>query len=199
MFAYCGNNPVNHSDLGGLFWKEIGDWFKSVGTAIVNFANAAFGASYTVVSEYEKESHYTLPNPLPITAKTGTKSTTTVSEQGNSSKPISVYAIGVSGHSESSSAGLKINAPNFTLNISLGLTNIGVSGIVKNGTASNSYGLRASLTELKLGYENATTARLSDKSNQTDYLNVSASGWLIATAVIFSKTGQVYTSPQPTD
>ena len=22
MFAYCGNNPVNHSDSSGMFWKK---------------------------------------------------------------------------------------------------------------------------------------------------------------------------------
>ncbi|WP_156989460.1 hypothetical protein [Caproicibacter fermentans] len=90
------------------------------------------------------------------------------------------------------------NAPNFTLNISFGLNNTGVSGSLKNGTASNSFGLRASLAELKLGFESATTAKLSDKSNQTNYLNVSASGWFIAAAAIFVRTGQWIGSPQPT-
>jgi hypothetical protein len=37
MFAYCGNNPENREDPSGHFWKEIGDWFVGVGTAIGNF------------------------------------------------------------------------------------------------------------------------------------------------------------------
>lgn len=36
MFAYCGNNPINRSDSSGFFWKEIGNFFKEVGTAIKN-------------------------------------------------------------------------------------------------------------------------------------------------------------------
>nr|WP_319489342.1 RHS repeat-associated core domain-containing protein [uncultured Caproiciproducens sp.] len=195
LFAYCGNDPVNRSDVGGLFWKEIGDWFKSVGTAIVNFANATFGASSSAVIQEESQIPPIIPDPYPITVKPGTKITTTVSEQGNSSKPISVYAIGVNNNTASSSVGLKINAPNFTLNISFGLNNTGVSGSIKNGTASNSFGLRASLAELKLGFESATTAKLSDKSNQTNYLNVSASGLFIA-AAIFVQTGQPISSLQ---
>ncbi|MGX8700698.1 RHS repeat domain-containing protein [Caproiciproducens sp.] len=197
LFAYCGNNPVNRSDLGGLFWKEIGDWFKSVGTAIVNFANATFGASSSAVIQEEPQIPPIIPDPYPITVKPGTRTTTTVSEQGSSSKLISVYAIGVSDNTASSSVGLKINVPNFTLNISFGLNNTGVSGSIKNGTASNSFGLRASLAELKLRFESATTAQLSDKSNQTNYLNVSVSGMFLAAAAIFVQTGQPIGSLQP--
>ena len=37
LFAYCGNNPVNRSDLSGLFWKEIGNWFKRISTKIEEY------------------------------------------------------------------------------------------------------------------------------------------------------------------
>ena len=30
MFAYCGNNPINRADPSGMFWKEIGQFFKNV-------------------------------------------------------------------------------------------------------------------------------------------------------------------------
>lgn len=38
MFAYCGNNPINRVDPTGRFWKEVGSFFKNVGTAIGNGA-----------------------------------------------------------------------------------------------------------------------------------------------------------------
>ncbi len=48
MFAYCGNNPVNRADPTGTFWKEVGNFFKNVGTAIYNgakkFVKAAVGS-----------------------------------------------------------------------------------------------------------------------------------------------------------
>ena len=48
MFAYCGNNPINRADPTGTFWKEVGNFFKNVGTAIYNgakkFVKAAVGS-----------------------------------------------------------------------------------------------------------------------------------------------------------
>ena len=35
MFLYCGNNPTNRVDQTGMFWKEIGGFFKRVGKSIV--------------------------------------------------------------------------------------------------------------------------------------------------------------------
>lgn len=35
MFAYCCNNPVIGYDPTGEFWKDIGNWFKKLGTPIV--------------------------------------------------------------------------------------------------------------------------------------------------------------------
>jgi RHS repeat-associated protein len=34
LYAYCGNDPINHTDPDGLFWKEIGNFFKKVGKAL---------------------------------------------------------------------------------------------------------------------------------------------------------------------
>ncbi len=34
LFAYCGNDPINHSDPDGLFWKAIGRFFSKIGKAI---------------------------------------------------------------------------------------------------------------------------------------------------------------------
>ncbi len=45
MFAYCGNNPVNRADPTGTFWKEVGNFFKNVGTAIYNGAKKVVKAT----------------------------------------------------------------------------------------------------------------------------------------------------------
>ena len=56
MFAYCGNDPVNRSDPTGLFWKEIGDWFRKCGSAIKKWwgetptYNVSISESNSVVS-----------------------------------------------------------------------------------------------------------------------------------------------------
>ena len=50
MFAYCGNDPINRSDPSGLFWKEIGNWFKEVGNAIAGFAKKVANVASKSVS-----------------------------------------------------------------------------------------------------------------------------------------------------
>ena len=42
MFAYCGNNPVNRYDDTGCFWKEIGNFFKGIGSAIVKIVATGY-------------------------------------------------------------------------------------------------------------------------------------------------------------
>ena len=37
MFAYCENNPVMRSDPTGMFWGNLGKWFKNIGTKIKEY------------------------------------------------------------------------------------------------------------------------------------------------------------------
>ena len=195
MFAYCGNNPVNRADQSGTFWKEIGSFFNKVGTAIAGFAKATFGTGSSLSATITKTEVEYLPDPLPITVKLGTKTTQTISKHGNSSKPISVYAKGNAEHPiKSSSAGIKINIAKFTLDISMGLDNIGISGSLSNGNTTNSFGLKANLSELKVGFEGSTAVKW-DNNTETTYTNVSVSGWAIAAAYVFITTGQSMPSP----
>lgn len=194
MFAYCDNNPVNRIDTTGMFWKEIGNFFKGIGKAIANFAKATFGAGSSTSATITKTEVEYLPDPLPITAKTGTKTTQTVSKHGNSSKPVSVYAKCVAEHPiKSSSAGIKINISSFTLDISLGLDNIGISGSLSNGNTTDKFGLKANLLELKVGFEGSSAIKW-DNTTETTYTNISFSGWSIATAYLLISTGQLMPS-----
>jgi len=197
MFSYCGNNPVNRADPSGMFWKEIGSFFKSVGSAIANFAKSTFGAGATTVHQVAPPPNQIIPDPSPITVKSGTKTSTTTSLKGNSSKPISVYAEGRSDNYLLSSAGLKINVSSFTLDASLGLDNIGISGSVRNGDTTKSFGVIADLSQLKVGLEGATTVKWDANTEVTNYTNVSVSGWAIAAAYLLVRTGQWAPSPQP--
>ena len=195
MFAYCGNNPVNRCDPSGMFWKKIGNWFKKAWNSVTTWASNTFGAgTSTSVTITKTEVEY-LPDPLPITAKTGTKTTQTVSKHGSTSKPVSVYAKKDAEHPiKSSSAGIKLNIEKFTLNISLGLDNIGISGSIANGNATNSLGIKANLSELKVGYEGASAIKW-DNTTETTYTNVSVSGLALAAAYMLVTTGQQFPSP----
>ncbi|MFR8011646.1 MAG: RHS repeat-associated core domain-containing protein [Clostridia bacterium] len=195
MFAYCGNNPINRFDENGLFWEEIGDWFKNAWNSVKTWASNTFGAESSTYVTTKNTTIVHLPDPLPITAKTGIKITQKVSEHGNSSKPVSVRAERDAVHPiKSSSAGIKINISNFILDISLGLDNIGISGSLVNENTTNSFGLKVNLSELKVGFEGSSAVKW-DNTTETTYTNASINGWTIAAAYVLVTTGQQMPSP----
>jgi RHS repeat-associated protein len=196
MFSYCGNNPVNRADPTGMFWNEIGSFFKSVGSTIANFAAKIFGAGNTVVHQ-EKAELENSPIHSVVSVKTGTKKTTTLSKKGDSSKPISVYAKGRSDAPILSSAGLKVNVSSLTINASFGLEDLGISGSINNGDTSRSLGIVADLTQFKVGVEGSTTAKWDANADIAHFTNVSVSGWAIAAACVLVGTGLWAPTPQP--
>lgn len=199
MYAYCGNNPINRVDSTGMFWEEIGDWFKNAWDDVKTWAGNTFGAGATVVQQYKQETESV---PLVInqfvTIKSGTREDVTISSMGDSSKPISVYALGRSDNPLLSSAGVKINASNTTVNASIGLDNIGISGAVSNGDITNTYRMRADLSQLKVGFEISTTIKWSENTKITSYTNVSVTGWFIVSAYYLITYGQLYPATQST-
>ena len=195
MFAYCGNNPVNRVDPTGMFWKEIGNFFSKVWEGIKSWAKNTFGAGDSTTTTIAKVETPVIPDPSPVTVKTGTKTTKTISKKGDSSKPISVYTKRNAQHPvKSSSAGIKINIADFTLDMSLGLDNIGISGSLSKGSATDSFGVKLNLSEFKVGFEGSTAIQW-DNTIDTSYTNVSVSGWAIVAAYILVTTGQYSQSP----
>ena len=169
--------------------------FKGLGR-IKTWAKNTFGAGSSTTNTTIVKENPIIPDPSPITVKVGIKTTETISKKGDSSKPISVYVKREAKHPiKSSSAGIKINVSDFTLDLSLGLDNTGLSVTRSNGEVSNSFGLRANLSELKVGFEGSTAIKWDNTTTETAYTNVSVSGWAIAAAYIFAETGQYSQSP----
>ena len=190
MFSYCENNPINRIDQSGMFWKEIGNWFKNKWNNVKTWASNTFGAGSSTYTTIAKNEEIYLSEPFPITAKSGIKTTQTVSKHGNSSKPVSVYAERDAEHPiKSSSAGIKFNISNFVLNISLGLDDLGIYASRANGDTINSFGLRINLSEVKAGFEGSSAVKW-DNTTETTYANVSVNGWAIVEAYVFAATGQ---------
>lgn len=195
MFAYCGNNPVNCADPTGMFWKEIGDFFSNAWSGIKTWANNTFGAGSSTTATIAEIETPIIPDPSPITVKTGIKTSQTISKYGDSSKPISVYANKDAQHPiKSSSAGININIFDFTLDLSVGLDDIGISGSLTSGSTTNIFGVKLNLAELKIGFENSIAIQW-DNTTETVYSNVDVSGWTIAAAYILITTGQYVQSP----
>lgn len=195
MFIYCENNPVNRSDSNGMFWKKIGQWFKNAWNSVRIWMGNTFGAGSSTFATITKTEVEYLPDPLPIAIKTGTKSTQTILKYGDSSKPVFVYAKCSAEHPiKSSSVGIKVNISSFTLDIALGLDNIGISGSVTKDNITDSFCVRANLSELKVGVEYSSSVKWDD-TTETIYTNINISGWAVAAAYMLISTGQQMPSP----
>ena len=201
MYIYCGNNPVSRKDQDGMFWKEIGNFFGAVGKAVINCVKAVFGSETTIVHQNQKHEKFFVPDPWPITIKTGIKENTVLNKRGSSSKPILVYAKKRADNITLSSVGMKVKMKKFTLNTSLGIDDIAISGSLKLMEATHSFGINSDLTQLKLGFEYSSTyttikwdTNLTE--NTTSYINVSASGWSVVAAYIYLTHGHWVPSPQ---
>ena len=195
MYAYCGNNPISRTDLTGAFWEKVGNFFSNAWNKIKTWAGNVFGAESSATATIAEVKTSIISEPSPITATTGTVTTQTISEHGDSSKFISVYAdMDTSSPIVSSSAGLKINISEFTLDIGVGADNIGFSCSLTNGDVTNSLGFRLNLSEFKAGVEYSTALKW-DSYTQTTYANGSISGWSIIALYSLLTTGQPVSSP----
>lgn len=195
MFAYCANNPISRFDSTGMSWKNCRCFFSKIWNGIKTWVKNTFGASSSsTVTIAEVETHV-IPNPSPITVKTGSKTTKTISQSSNTSKTVSVFANKDVQHPiKSSSAGVNINIVDFTLGLSVGLDDIGVSASLTKSNTTNSLGAKLNLSEFKVDFESSTAVQW-DNVTETTYTNVSINGWSIALACIFVTTGQYVDSP----
>jgi len=191
MFTYCGNNPVNRMDPSGQSWKSIKNFIKKAWNSVKDWASNTFGGETSIVYQTENEYEYSpaILNMF-ITVKEGARQTVTMVTTGDSSKPISVYAEGRSDNFLLSSAGVRINVLNFTLEGSLGLDDIGIRGSIRRGDSATSIGIKADISQLKIGFEGATTVRWDSRTDVTNYTNVSVSIWGIIAVYMLATTGQ---------
>ena len=202
MFAYCGNNPINRLDDNGNFWKSVKKCFSKAWSKVKSWARNTFGAGFTIENHFPNYEKEHLGNYLSffVTAKTGSKTKTTIYKKGNSSKPISVYAKGRSDDWLRSSAGLKVNINKLTVNLSLGLDDFGISGSYTNENAINTFGIKIDVTQLKIGFEYENSVKLNDNSYESFYSNISVTGWfLLATycVLVGQDASQFFYQQQP--
>ena len=126
----------------------------------------------------------------------------TILKNGDSSKPISVYANGdVTNPALRSNAGLKINIGKFNISLNLGLENISVGVSVDEGEKAAGYYIKANLSTLKIGFEQTiskTERNETSSYTMTEFSNYSVTGIGIALVVMYLLSGgQMVPSPAP--
>lgn len=181
-----------------MFWKEIGNWFKNAWNSVKTWASNTFGAeSSTVYQKYDEKEIVSGGLNCLVTVKAGTRGSTTVSKRGDSSKPVSVYAQARSDKPILSSAGVKFNIVDLTLDISLGLDNLGISGSLLNGDTTSTFSIHADVSQLKVGLEFASTIKWDENTHSSNYTNCSVTGVGIIAACVFATTGVWVSSASP--
>ena len=108
-----------------------------------------------------------------MTIKTGTKVNNIIKQVGDSTKPVSGYGEARSDNYLLSSAGIKFNSSNTTLDISHGIDNTGFRVIRKSNEIDKSYGIIVNGPQLKIGYEYASIVKWDERTTVTNYTNIS--------------------------
>lgn len=89
-----------------------------------------------------------------------------------------------------SSVGVKFKAKKLSLNLSLGLDDIGLSGAIHNGSTDNTLALKTNLSKFETGIEVSETIHWDEYSSNSTATNVSVNKLSAASIVVFVLTGQ---------
>ncbi len=211
MFAYCNNNPVISVDRNGTIPNINQNLIKDSSVfrirGLYNYPSndyrrictrlgLIFGAESTTTATTTLYESTIIPDPWPLTIKTGNTTTEIISKHGESSKPISVYANADLQHPiKSSSAGIKLNFGCVALNISLGLDNVGIYGSILCRDTTKSFGVRINVAELRVEFEGANSVQ-NNNTIDTCYSNVSISGWAIVMVYCLVTSGEFVPTPE---
>ena len=180
-----------------MFWAEVKAYLSVCWFGVKIWTMNTFGSEFTTTAIISKEESPIIPDPSPITLISGVTTTQTVSQSGDSTKLVSVYADKNIQHPIlSSTAGIKLNAGKFSFNLSLGIENFGVYGSFTNDNIVKSFGAKLNLSEIKFGFESSTSI-FDNGTTITTYTNGSANGWFLAFVFVFVTTGYPVPVPMP--
>ena len=170
--------------------NETGSFFKTV----INVLDDFFGASSETRSVIEYEQ--ILADAAVIKISQGIRKTRILSHHGDSSKFISVYAVGDKLYPEKSSyVGVVVNIFDLSVFADVGLDNMGVGSSFKSGDISSAFVIKADISNLELGIESSITEKLDEKNEVTTYAEANASAWIAFAVYYFVKTGQWISTP----
>ena len=195
MYTYCGNNPVNYSDPTGMFWEKLENSLKNGWNRFKSWLKSTFVVESTISYTYHSDVTEFLPEPLPITVKTDTRISGVIGGNSDSSKPVSVYYnVDISNIELSTSAGIKINSKNVTVDVNFGTKGIQILGTSINGNSENSFGVTYDFNRLHMEIEQSS-AIVWDGTTTGTYTTVGVDMWIFAPAFFKMPVTQSNWSP----
>lgn len=187
VFAYCGNNPINRIDTAGMFFSSILNTLSNAWSSIKEWAANTFGAGAT--AEYTLMENAETKTYLMGTVTNGERITETVSETGNSSKPLSLYYEKDLNNPFTSSGGMRINFDQAsTLEVSVGLDDTGFSYSTSKDSVSTEVGFTVNWTEFEIEFEKSVTIEKGNSAH-TAYQNVGVNGTSLAVMLLLRSLG----------
>ena len=104
-----------------------------------------------------------------------------------------MYGKFVTNYPELSSGGLKININKLTFNRSFGLDDMGLSVSYTDGDVTTTYGVKTSVSELKIGFDVETATKIDDCKTKVVYTNASITFIGLFALYALATTGQDFT------
>ena len=128
---------------------------------------------------------------IPFSLKIGNRSSITNQKIGDSSKPISVYAIKETEKWYDSSAGFKINIFNFSYSYNLSWTDFSGTISLTEGDMTNSFSYKSDFSKFETGYELSNTVESDGRPSIENYGYVSINGYWVLVVVFAYLTGSI--------
>ena len=168
--------------------------FQNTWNSVKKWAKNTFGSSASLVST----ATYTekiIPEPSPLVVETGTSTKQIISQCGDSTKPLSVYADGsLTNPMQSSKVGVKMNIAKIEIDASWGKEATGITYSYTNNGATKRFGIIYNQSKLKYGIEFGTAIQW-DNYEQSNFTNISVSGIGLVAAYVFAVSGQTILQP----
>ena len=189
MFSYCLNNPINRVDFDG---------HESVWAKIKNFFKNTFGAGAEEVYRAEEKVEEYAPGGLNLLVSwsTGFRKDVTIKSYGDSTKPISVGAEYRADSPLLSSVNLSFNfSDSVSLKLNLGLGDIGINTSITSENTTDSYGLTADISKMKIGVESSKTQKNNDNTSDSFFYNSSITGGGLFAVIVACVSGDTSMIP----
>ena len=181
---------------------SVGQHLRNTWNSVNGVFTHIFGAEHRTTYQYDTVTtifDYLMGNSpatntfnylSPINVERGIGTSNTITDSGDSTKPVTVYSEARSDDPSLSSVGIDINTSILSLEGSLGLSNTGLSFVLHvDDDTDYSLGCNLDLTKIRLEIEFTSTIEISPGESAFNYYNVSVNPIIVFLMFEYVQTG----------